>query len=48
MVLYLTTIELPNDSKTELLKRNNMPIYFATFRLTNDKLENIEFGFEYP
>jgi len=41
-------IELPNDSKTELLKRNNMPIYFATFRLTNDKLENIEFGFEYP
>lgn len=41
-------IELPNDSKTKLLKSNNMPIYYATYRLTNDKLENIEFGFEYP
>lgn len=41
-------LELPTDSKTKLLKSNNMPIYYATYRLTNDKLENIEFGFEYP
>lgn len=41
-------LELPNDSKTKLLKSNNMPFYYATYRLTNDKLENIEFGFEYP
>lgn len=41
-------IELPNDSKTKLLTSNNMPIYYAKYRLTNNKLENIEFGFEYP
>ena len=42
------SIELPNDSKTKLLTSNNMPIYYTTYKLTNDKLENIEFGFEYP
>jgi hypothetical protein len=41
-------IELPNDSRTRLLINNNMPIYYATYKLSNDKLENIEFGFEYP
>ena len=41
-------LELPNDSKTKILKSNNMPIYYASYKLTNDKLENIEFGFEYP
>jgi len=41
-------IELPNDSKTKLLTSNNMPIYYAKYGLTNDKLDNIEFGFEYP
>ena len=41
-------IEQPNVSKTKLLKNNNMPIYYATYKLKNDKLENIEFGFEYP
>jgi len=41
-------IELPNDSKTKLLTSNNMPIYYAKYRLINNKLENIEFGFEYP
>lgn len=41
-------LELPNDSKTKLLKNNNTPIYYASYRLANDKLENIEFGFEYP
>lgn len=41
-------LELPKDSKTNLLKRNNMPIYYATYKLKNDKLENFEFGFEYP
>lgn len=41
-------IELPTDSKTKLLKSNNMPIYYATYKLKNDRLEYIEFGFEYP
>lgn len=41
-------IELPNDTKTKLLTSNNMPIYYATYKLKNDKLEYIEFGFEYP
>lgn len=41
-------LELPDDSKTGLLKSNQMPIYDATYRLKNDKLEGIEFGFEYP
>lgn len=41
-------LELPKDSKTKLLKSNNMPIYYATYKLRNNKLENIEFGFEYP
>lgn len=41
-------IMLPNDSKTKLLTNNNMPIYYATYRLKNDRLEYIEFGFEYP
>jgi hypothetical protein len=41
-------IELPYDSKTKLLTTNNMPIYYATYKLKNDKLKNIEFGFEYP
>lgn len=42
------TIEVPNDSKTKLLASNNMPIYYASYKLINNKLENIEFGFEYP
>ena len=41
-------IEQPRDSKTKLLQNNNMPIYYANYKLKNDKLENIEFGFEYP
>ena len=41
-------LELPDDSKTRILKSHNMPIYYASYKLTNDKLENIEFGFEYP
>ena len=41
-------LELPNDSNTKLLKSSNMPIYYASYKLSNDKLENIEFGFEYP
>ncbi len=42
------SIELPYDSKTNLLTNNNMPSYYAIYNLKNDKLENIEFGFEYP
>ncbi len=41
-------LELPNDSKTKLLKSNNMPIYYANYRFNNDTLNYIEFGFEYP
>ena len=41
-------IELPNDSQTKLLERNNMPIYYASYKFRKDKLYNIEFGFEYP
>jgi len=41
-------LEFPNDSRTKLLNSNNMPIYSSTYKLTNNKLENIEFGFEYP
>jgi len=41
-------IELPDDSKTKLLSRQNMPIYYSSYKLWNDKLEQFEFGFEYP
>lgn len=41
-------IELPKDSKTSFLRRNKMPIYYANYTFKADKLENIEFGFEYP
>jgi hypothetical protein len=41
-------LELPSDSRTKLLKNNNMPIYYAIYKLKNDKLYNFEFGFEYP
>lgn len=41
-------IELPKDSKSKLLEKNNMPIYYASYKLRKDKLEKFEFGFEYP
>ena len=41
-------IESPKDTKTKLLEKNNMPIYYASYKLWNDKLKNYEFGFEYP
>lgn len=41
-------IALPDDSKTGLLKRHNMPVYYASYKLWNDRLERFEFGFEYP
>ena len=41
-------IEQPKDSKSKILKKNNMPIYFASYRFWNDRLEKFEFGFEYP
>jgi len=41
-------LELPDDSKTKILKSHNMPIYYASYKLTSYKLENIEFAFEYP
>ena len=41
-------IESPKDTKTKLLEKNNMPIYYASYKLWNDKLEEYEFGFVYP
>ncbi len=41
-------IETPNDSKTNILESNNMPIYYATYTFCKDKLRYYEFGFEYP
>lgn len=41
-------IEEPNDSKTKLLRNQNMPVYYASYILRNDKLQKFEFGFEYP
>lgn len=41
-------LESPNDSKTMILQRSNMPIYYASYKLWNDRLEKFEFGFEYP
>jgi hypothetical protein len=47
-IILSYSIKLPTDSKTNLLQTNNIPIYYAYYRLTDDKLNNIEFGFEYP
>ncbi|MES2863581.1 MAG: hypothetical protein V4666_05645 [Bacteroidota bacterium] len=41
-------IETPKDTKTKLLKKNNIPIYYASYKLWKNKLEKYEFGFEYP
>lgn len=40
--------ESPQDSRTKLLERQNMPIYYATYVFQHDKLVEFEFGFEYP
>ena len=32
----------------QLLERQNMPIYYATYKFKRDKLIEYEFGFEYP
>ena len=41
-------LETQNDSKTKILESNNMPIYYASYKLWKDRLEKFEFGFEYP
>ncbi|MEO8515164.1 MAG: hypothetical protein ABI426_00385 [Flavobacterium sp.] len=41
-------IESPKNSKTKLLSKYNMPIYYASYKLWKDKLQKYEFGFEYP
>lgn len=41
-------IEQPKDSKSKILENNNMPKYFASYKIWNDRLEQFEFGFEYP
>jgi len=41
-------ISTPDDSKTKLLKHQNMPSYYADYRFKNNKLVNFEFGFDYP
>lgn len=40
-------IENHRDSKTKLLERNNMPIYYANYTFKRDKLIMFEFGFGY-
>ena len=47
MELYYR-IEAPNDTKTNLLLRHNMPIYYASYKVRNGGLEAFEFGFKYP
>lgn len=41
-------IEHPKDSKTKILERNDMPVYYATYTFCKNKLRYYEFGFEYP
>jgi hypothetical protein len=41
-------LESPQDSKTKLLERQNIPIYYATYKFIDNKLIKFEFGFEYP
>ena len=41
-------LENPQDSKTKLLERYNMPIYYAIYNFKKEKLVKFEFGFEYP
>jgi hypothetical protein len=41
-------IESPKDTDSKLLEKNNMPMYYASYKLWNDKLVQYEFGFEYP
>lgn len=45
--LYYRLVE-PDKSAIKLLIRHNMPIYYASYKLWNDKLQRFEFGFEYP
>ena len=41
-------LESPKDSRTKLLERQNMPIYYGTYVFKSDRLVDFEFGFEYP
>lgn len=41
-------IEQPQDTKDGLLKKHNLPVYYATYKLWDDRLTEMEFGFEYP
>lgn len=41
-------IESPYDNKSRLLERHNMPVYYGSYHFRKDKLEEFEFGFEYP
>ena len=41
-------LENPQDSRTNLLRRQKMPIYYGTYKFYRGKLEDFEFGFEYP
>lgn len=47
MELYYR-IEAPGDTKTNILRRQNMPIYYASYKIRTGRLEAFEFGFEYP
>lgn len=47
-LVLLYRIEQPQDTKDGLLKRHNLPVYYATYKFWDDKLTEMEFGFEYP
>jgi hypothetical protein len=47
MELYYR-IEAPQDTKTYLLANHRMPVYYASYKIRNGKVEKLEFGFEYP
>ena len=47
IVLYYK-LESPRESRTGLLARSNMPVYYASYKLVDGLLQEFEFGFEYP
>lgn len=47
-VTLVYKIELPQDTKTNFLSNQNMPVYFAEYEFKKDTLIRYEFGFEYP
>ena len=47
VILYYR-IESPSDSVSGLLRRSNMPVYYAAYKVIGGVLREFEFGYEYP